>query len=221
MKREDGACGSVGYEGETATMFSVESPTALSSDDLIYLEGIFAQNRPTWEEIDAFFFSEGHLSALQDGYSALFFTPEPDATILAGKDLDIDGCYFQPFLALRHPLEACALAALRLIPVDAHSVAYVLLPYYRQRYSHSGDEEGTWAFLKSGSHIMSGVIVHPSTRVKNRWQLTYFDRDGLDHDEDRSKDADTLLELFSRRYVMPAPDIVDQLALHSWKVYFD
>lgn len=202
-------------------MFSIESPTTLSPADLAYLEGMFAEIRPTWEEIDEIFFSDDHLSALQDGYTSLFFMAEPDTTLLVGRDLGIDGHYFQPFLALRHPLEARTLAALRLAPFDAYSIAYVLLPYYRRRYFHSGDEEETWAFLKSGSRITSGVIVHPSVKVKNRWQLTYFDRDGLDHDEDRPMAVDTLLELFSRRYVIPAPDIVDQLALHSWKEHFD
>jgi len=202
-------------------MFSIESSTTLSQDDLAYLESTFTKPGPTWEEIDALFFSDEHLSALQDGYSSLFFMPEPETTILMGKNLDIDGRYFQLFLALRHPLEARQLSTLRLVPFDAHSVAYVLLPYYRQRYFRSGGEEETWAFLKSGSRIVSGVIVHPSIKVKDRWQLTYFDQDGLDHDEARPKDIDTLLDLFSRRYVIPAPDIVDQLALHSWKCHFD
>lgn len=202
-------------------MFSIESPTALSPADLAYLEGMFAEVRPTWEEIDEIFFSDDHMGALQDGYTSLFFMAEPDTTLLVGSDLGIDGRYFQPFLALRHPLEARTLAALRLAPFDARSIAYVLLPYYRRRYVHSGSEEETWAFLKSGSQIMSGVIVHPSIKVKDSWQLTYFDRDGLDHDEARPKDIDTLLDLFSRRYVIPAPDIVDQLALHSWKGHFD
>jgi hypothetical protein len=206
---------------QMAAMFSVESSSPLSQNDLVYLESMFTKPGPTWEEIDAPFFSEEHLSALQDGYPALFFLPEPDTTILVCRDLGIDGRYFQPFLALRHPLEARTLAALRLVPFDAHSIAYVLLPYYRQRYFRSGGEEETWAFLKSGSRIMSGVIVHPSVKVKDRWQLTYFDRDGLDHDESRTKGIDTLLELFSRRYVIPAPDIVDQLALHSWKEHFN
>jgi hypothetical protein len=204
-----------------AAMFSVESPTPLSPVDLVYLEDMFAEGRPTWEEIDALFVSDEHLCALQDGYTSLFFMRELDTTLLVGKDLGLDARYFQPFLALRHPLEARTLAALGLAPFDAHSIAYVLLTYYRQHYSHSGDEEGTWAFLKSGSQIMRGVIVHPSTKEKDRWQLTYFDRDGLDHDEARPKEIDTLLDLFSRRYIIPAPDVVDELALHSWKCHFD
>ena len=202
-------------------MFPVESPTMLSQDDLVYLESMFTKQGPSWEEVDEVFFSDEHLSALEDGYPALFFLPEPDTTILVCRDLGIDGRFFQPFLALRHPLEARTLAALRLAPFDAHSIAYVLLPYYRRRYPHSGGGEETWAFLKSGSRITSGVIVHPSTKVTDSWQLTYFDRDGLDHDEARPKDIDTLLDLFSRRYIIPAPDIVDQLALHSWKCQFD
>ncbi len=197
-------------------MFSVESPTALSPADLAYLERMFAQHGPTWEEIDAPFFSDDHMNALQEGYTSLFFMAEPETTILVGRDLGIDGRYFSPFLALRHPLEARTLAALRLAPFDGYSVAYVVLPYYRQRYFRSGDEEETWAFLKAGSQIMSGVIVHPSIKVKGQWQLTYFDRDGLDHDVSRPKGIDTLLDLFDRRYVIPAPDVVDFLALHSW-----
>lgn len=114
--------------------FSVESPTVLSQDDLAYLESMFTKQGPAWEEIDAFFFSEEHLNALQDGYTSLFFLPEPDTTILMVRDLGIDGRSFQSFLALRHPLEARTLAALRLAPFDARSIAYVLLPYYRLRY---------------------------------------------------------------------------------------
>lgn len=197
-------------------MSSIESSSPLSQDDLVYLESIFAGTRPTWEEIDALFLSEEHLHALRDGYISLFFLLEPEMTNLVGRDLGIDGRYLQRFLALRHPLEARTLAALRLVPFDARSIAHVMLPYYRQRYPRSGVEE-TWAFLKSGSRIMRGVIVHPSTKVKGRWQLTYFDRDGLDCDETRPKDIDVLLELFSRRYIIPAPNLVDQLALHSWK----
>src|SRR4051812_7902301 len=102
----------------TAAMFSVESSSPLSQDDLVYLEGVFTQQGPTWEEIDESFFSDDHLSALESGYTSLFFMAEPDTTIL---DLDLDGRYFQPFLALRHPLEARTLAALRLAPFDAHS----------------------------------------------------------------------------------------------------
>ena len=195
-------------------MFPVESPTKLSQDDLVYLEGMFTKQGPTWEEIDALIFSDEYLSALQDGYPSLFFLPEPDTTVLVGRDLGIDGRYLRQFLALRHPLEARTLAALHLAPFDARSIAYVLLPYYRLRYPES---EGAWAFLKSGSRIMRGVIVHPSTKMKGRWQLTYFDRDGLDGDETRPKDIDTLFDLFSRRYITAAPDVVDELALHFWK----
>ncbi|HEU5382779.1 MAG TPA: hypothetical protein VFV38_45815 [Ktedonobacteraceae bacterium] len=201
-------------------MFPAESSSPLSQDDLIYLEGMFSETGPTEEEIDTLFLSDEHLSALQDGYPALFFLPEPEMTIPACKDLGIDGRYLQRFLALRHPLEARTLASLRLVPFDARSIAHVLLPYYRRRYPCSEEEE-TWAFFKSGSRVMRGVIVHPSTKMKGRWQLTYFDRDGLDCDETRPKDSDVLLGLFSRRYIIPAPEIVDQLALHSWKCHFD
>jgi hypothetical protein len=209
---------SLSRKEKIVAMFPVESPATLSQDDLVFLEAMFAHKGPTWEETDALLLSDELLGALQDGYSSLFFLLEPDTAILEDSDLDSDRRSFQRFLMLRHPLEAHTLAALHLAPFDAHSIAYVLLPYYRQRYPHLGGEE-TWAFLKAGSRIMRGVIVHPSTKVKdNRWQLTYFDRDGLDWDETWPMGIDTLLDLFSRRYIIPAPDVVDELAF-SWTYY--
>jgi hypothetical protein len=114
----------------------------------------------------------------------------------------------------REALNAEQVTQFELLPIDANALVDLLIAYYEQAVPAL--YQGNSWILYNPKREGRGAIIHPSTRVSGKWQMTLFFADGPSMHETHPTRREAIIAAIGWRCTMPGPHLLDKQMEH-WR----